>query len=175
MAVSREQKEKVLKELIDKFSKAKSVIFSDYRGIQVNDLQKLRRAMRAEDAEYAVAKRTLFKIAAKKAGFPEIPDEIMEGPCAASFSYGDEIAPARIIKNFAKGNEHLKLLGGIVDGKVLSIAQTKELSLLPTKKELLAKFVGCLQGPIYGFYGILHEVMRKFVGTVLALHDQKSK
>lgn len=175
MPQTREQKAKILDQLVEKFTKAKSIIFSDYRGLHVKDIEKLRRNLRKDDIDYTVSKKTLMNLAAQKAGLPEIPNDIFSGPCGAAFSYKDEVAPARIIKDFAKENENLKLLGGIMEGRVLSLSETKELSMLPPYEQLVAKFVGCLQGPIYGLYGTLHGVMRKFVGTVQALHDEKSK
>ena len=175
MPLNREQKENILNDLIEKFKKAKSIIFSDFRGLPVKDIQDLRRKLKEKNIDYTVAKKTLIKLAAEEIGIKEIPRELVEGPCAAAFSYEDEVAPAKIIKDFSKSNANLKLLGGIMEGKLIDIAQTMELASLPSYEELLAKFMGSAKAPISGFHGVLYGVMRQFVGTIQALHDEKSK
>lgn len=175
MPLSREQKAELLNDLVDKFSKAKSVSFSDYRGLSVNEMQELRGKLREKGMEYKVAKKTLFRLACKEAGIKEIPDEALEGPIGAAFSYEDEVAPFRVISVCSKEWESLQLLGGIMEGNGIGVNSAKELASLPSKEELLAKLVGSMKAPISGFHGVLHGVMRKFVGTMDAVRAQKEE
>ncbi|MBU1992100.1 MAG: 50S ribosomal protein L10 [Patescibacteria group bacterium] len=175
MPLTKEQKKKILDELVEKFTRAKSIIFSDYRGLSVKDISQIRNNLREKGVEYNVSKKTLMRLAAEKAGMPEIPREATEGPCATAFSYEDEVAAARILRDFSKGNENLKLLGGIMEGRILSLKETQYLASIPSKEELIAKFMGSIKAPVSGFYRVLYGVMRKFVGTLQAVHDEKAK
>ncbi len=173
MAVTKAKKADVLKKLEEKFSRAKAVYFSDYRGIPVKKLGALRKKLREAGVDYVVAKKTLYKIALKKNNLPEAPDEIMTGPVGAAIGYDDVVVPVKILNDFAKDAEQLQILGGIAEGKILSKAQAKELALLPSKEQLLAKLVGALKSPIYGFHGALSGVLRKFVYAMAAVRDKK--
>lgn len=173
MAVTKAKKEEVLKELNDKFSRAKAVYFSGYRGITVKKMVALRKKLHKEGVDYAVAKKTLYKIAAKNNNFPELPDDIMEGPVAAAFSYGDVVIPAKLLHEFSKEAEQLVILGGLVDGKLVTKAQAKELALLPSREELLARLVGSMKSPISGFHGVLAGTLRKLVYALAAVRDKK--
>lgn len=172
MATTRQQKEDTLKELNDKFAKAKSVAFGQYSGMSVAQLSGMRRKMRDAGVEFKVAKKTLFKLAGKKQGF-ELPDEILMGTVGAAFSYEDSVAGPRIIKKTSKEVEVLKLMGGVMEGQVLSIAQMKEIADLPSKEELLAKFVGLLRSPLQNFYGILRSPLGAFLRGVQAYAEKK--
>jgi len=174
MAVTKEKKAEVLKDLNDKFSRAKAVYFSGYRGITVKKMVQLRKNLHKEGVDYAVAKKTLYKIAAKNNNFPEIPDEIMDGPVAAAFGYDDVVIPVKILNDFAKEAEQLVILGGLVDGKVISKAQAKELAMLPSKEQLLARLVGSMKSPISGFHGVLAGTLRKLVYALSAIRDKQS-
>jgi large subunit ribosomal protein L10 len=155
MAITRQKKEEILAELVEKFKNAKSVAFGQYAGMSVTDISEMRNKMREEDVEFKVAKKTLMKLAAKEVGL-ELPDEILEGTVGAAFSYEDVVAGPKLLKATAKEIEVVKLLGGVMDGKVLSTSEMKELADLPSKEALLAKFVGMMQGPLRSFHGVLN-------------------
>jgi large subunit ribosomal protein L10 len=154
MPVTRQKKEEILAELIKKFSEAKSVAFGQYAGMSVTQLSEMRNEMRENGVEFRVAKKTLFRLAAKENGI-ELPDEIVEGTVGAAFSYEDAISGPKMIKTTSKTIEVVKLLGGIMEGKVLSVSEMGELADLPSKDELLAKFAGMMRAPLYGFHGAL--------------------
>lgn len=175
MPLNKEQKAELIKDLSDRFSRAKSVSFSDYRGLTVNEMQELRRKLREQGIEYKITKKTLIRLACQAAGIKEIPREAMEGPVGAAFAYGDEIAPFKAIATVAKQFEKLQLLGGVMNGNLVSNKDATELSKLPSREELLAKLVGTLVAPIAGFQGTLTGVMRKFVATVDAVRMEKEK
>lgn len=175
MPPTRTQKEEVLKNLIPDFEKAKSIIFTKFEGLSVKDMTDLRSKLRKSNVKYKIAKKTLLRKAAKQVGLPEIPREITEGPVSTAFSFGDEVIAAKILYTFAKEHEALKLLGGIMNGELLSKEKTLQLAKLPTKEELLTKLVGSLNAPIYGFYAILSGVLKGFMYALNGVKEQKSK
>ncbi len=172
MATTRQQKEVTLQELKDKFGRAKSVAFGQYAGMTMEQLSKMRKQMRENNVEFKVAKRTLFKLAAKEQGL-ELTDDMMMGTVGAAFSYEDGIAGPRIIKKMGKEVEVLKLMGGIMEGQVLSTAQMKEIADLPSKEELLAKFVGLMRAPLQNFYGLMQSPLASFARGVQAYAEKK--
>lgn len=172
MATTRQQKEVTLEELKDKFSRAKSVAFGQYAGMTMTQLSKMRKEMRDAGVEFKVAKKTLVKLAAKEQGL-EISDDLMPGTIGFAFSYEDGIAGPRIIKKMGKEVEVLKLMGGIMEGQVLSIAQMKEIADLPSKEELLAKFVGLMRAPLQNFYGLMQSPLSSFARAVQGYAEKK--
>ncbi len=173
MAVTKAQKEETLKDLVEKMKNAKSVVFSQFHGLNVNDMHSLRDSMREKGVSFKVAKKTLIKLAAKEAGFDEIPGESLDGPVAVAFSMEDELAAAKLIYETSKKVEGLKLLGAIFEGKILSISEAKELAMLPGKDELLAKFVYILKSPIQGFHGVLNNTISGFVRVLDAVREKQ--
>lgn len=174
MAVSKQKKEEILQELIKKFGDAKSVAFGQYAGMSVHEMSDMRGKMRDAGAEFKVAKRTLFKIAAKENGV-ELPDDVMEGTVGAIFSYEDAVSGPKILKDTAKKVKVLKLMGGMMEGKVLSVDSMQELADLPNREELMAKFVGMLQGPLRSFHGAISGPTASFVRAAQAYADNKAE
>lgn len=172
MATTRQQKEVTLQELKDKFGRAKSVAFGQYAGMTMEQLSKMRKQMRENNVEFKVAKKTLFKLAAKDQGL-ELSDDLLPGTIGAAFSYEDGIAGPRIIKKMGKEVEVLKLMGGIMEGQVLSIAQMKEIADLPSKQELLAKLVGLMRAPLQNFYGAIQSPLSSFARGLSAYAEKK--
>lgn len=170
MAITRQKKEEVLQELVDKFGKSKSIVFADYRGLDVAGISKLRSSLRESDAEMKVAKKTLMKIAAKENKI-EIDPSSMEGPVAAAFSYTDPLSGIQALFKFSKENDKLKLLGGIIDGQPVGPDVIEKYAKLPSHEELLAKFVGSAKSPLSGFVGLLGNVISSFVRVISAYKD----
>lgn len=175
MAVSRAKKEEILNKLKDDFSKATAIYFTEYTGLTVEQLSEMRAKAREENAKISVAKKTLMKIAADNAGYKEIPDEALEGPIAAVMAFEDQVTPAKAVHTFLKEFDNLGLVGALMDGKALTKEQAQQLAQLPSREELLAKLVGSMNAPIAGFHGVLHGVMRQFVGVVAAYKDKKEE
>lgn len=175
MAISKEKKKEVVAELQDLFANAKSIVFSDYKGINVKDFGTLRGKLRENEVTFKVAKKTLIKIAAEKAGFKDLPDEVLEGQVGTAFSMGDEVAAAKTLYEFSKDNDSISLLGAIMEGENLSKEETLHLAQIPGREELLSKMVGSLQSPISGFHGALSSLLRNFVGVVGAYKDKLEK
>jgi len=175
MALNKDQKAEVLKKVSESMKDAKAVVFADYQGISVNDLDNLRSKLREAGVRFQIVKKTLIRLAAKENGFEEIPNEVLEGPVGAAFSMEDEIAAAKILATFAKKNKNVKLRGSLFEGRVLSVAETKELANLPGKEELLGKLVYLLKSPISGFHGVLYNTMGGFVRVLNAVKEKQEQ
>lgn len=163
MAVTKGKKQEVLKELVENMKNAKSVIFADNHGLSVKDLHSLRGKMREKGVSYKVAKKTLIRLAAKENGYDGIPADVLAGQVGVAFSMEDELSAAKLIHEVAKKNKNLKLLGALFEGKVLSIEETKQLATLPSKEELIAKFIFVIKSPISGFHSVLNNTLAGFV------------
>ena len=174
MPITRQEKEDILVELKDKFSRAQSVAFGQYAGISMEKMTQMRKKMRESNVEFKVAKKTLLKLAAKEQGV-DLPDDIMEGTVGAVFSYNDPVSGPKIFKSFIKEVEVLKLLGGMMDGAVLSTSQMKSLADLPSKDELLAKFMMMMKAPLQQFYGSLSAPLASFARASQASADKKTE
>ncbi len=175
MPLTKAQKAELVSALSEQMKQAKSVVFADFQGLSVKDMKAMRAEMRTQGVLFKVTKRTLIKIAAKEAGYAELPNEVLEGPVGAALSMEDELAAAKLIKKFSKVNSNLKLRGALFQGNVLSVAQTKDLADLPGKEELLTKLVYLLKSPIQGFHGVLHGTLGGFVRVLNAVKEQKEQ
>ena len=175
MPLTRQQKDELVAKLAEQMKAAKSVIFADYLGLSVSEISDLRAKMREQGVQFTVAKKTLLRLAAKEAGFGEVSPEVMEGPVGAAFSMEDEVAAAKLIHTAAKKNENLKLRGGLFEGRILSVDEAKQLAQIPSKEELLAKFVYLVKSPIQGFHGVLNNTISGFVRVLDAVKEQKEK
>ena len=173
MALTKQEKNKILEELTQKFKDAKSVIFTEYRGLDVKSISELRNQMRDSSIEYKIAKKTLIKLAAKEIGIDELPEDVVNGPVAVAFSYEDQVVVASLLAKFAKEHKEVKLIGGILDGKVIDASVVKELASIPSKEELYAKLLGSMMFPLSGFVGVSNGVVSGFVRAMNAIREKK--
>ena len=147
--LTKAQKEEVVKELNDKLDRKKVVFLTDFRGISVTNSQELRRALKKTDAEYKVAKKTLFDRALVERGI-EYKTRGLKGQIGAAFCYGEETAPAKVLVKFGKDHESFKILGAILANNILLEKDVIALAKLPTRDILIAQIVGAMQIPIRG-------------------------
>lgn len=173
MAKSRKSKEEALVYLTGKIPSAKSLIFVDYSGLTVEEATKIRKATVVADAEYLVIKKTLLRKAAEANGIT-IDASGLTGNVAVMLGYGDPISPAKIAHEFAQKSEHMKILGGAMDGVIMSKEQAIALAKLPSKEELLSKLVWTLNAPISGFVNVLAGNLRGLVTVLKAVAEQKA-
>ncbi len=174
MAITRSKKEEVLKALVESFGSAKSVVFAKNKGLTVADSKDLRSVLREENVTFTVAKKTLFKKAAESIGVDGFDISVLEGPVGAAISFEDEVVGAKAIATFAKKNQNIELVAGIVDGEFLGTKEVVDLSKLPSKEELYAKFLGSMQAPLSNFVGIGNNLISGFVRCLDQIADQKS-
>ncbi len=155
------------------FEKAKVVVVTDYRGYSVEEITKLRRKLQATEADLTVTKNTLEKIASKGTNFEAI-EELLKGPTAVAFGFGDEVGAAKVLEGFIKESKKGEIVGAVLEGKVLNAADAKKLASMPTKEELYAKMLGCINSPVTGIAGTVNGVLAALTRAVAAVRDQKS-
>jgi large subunit ribosomal protein L10 len=173
MAITREKKEALVAELVTKLQTSKSVVFTDYRGLTVEEIDEVRSQLRAEGIEFKVVKNTLFKLAAKEAGI-EIAEDVTHGhPVAVAFAGDDEVAPAKITYTYSKKNDKFAIVGGILEGKEISDIMVKSLASLPSREELYAKIVGTLASPLSGMVNVLSGNIRGLVNVLNSIKETK--
>lgn len=168
MPLSRQEKEKIVKELSESLSRVRSVVLTDFTGLGVAATQKLRRMLSKERVDYQVAKKTLINLALRSAGL-KIDLSHAKGPLALALSYEDEVAPAKLLHQFARTHEALKVIGGILEKRLIGADEVKRLAFLPGKHELRAKVVSTIAAPLSGLVGALEGNLRKLVHVLSAI------
>lgn len=163
MAATLNDKKQVVEEIKEKFDRAVSAVFIDYRGLTVAEVTELRNKYREAGVEYKVLKNTLINRAIDGKGVDELKEHL-EGPTAVAFSYDDEIAPAKITYDFIKQVNKMEIKCGIFNSVFTAKDDVVVLASLPSRDELLAKAVGSIKSPIMNL-----------VYTINAIKEQKEK
>lgn len=140
--MAREEKATAVAEIAESFSTASGAVLTEYRGLTVKQLQELRRSL-GENANYAVVKNTLTKLAAKEAGVEGI-DDLLNGPTAIAFINGDVVEAAKGLRDFAKANPTLVIKGGFLDGRPLDAKEVAKLADLESREVLMGKLAGAM-------------------------------
>ena len=141
------QKIKEVEELAEKINKAKVVLLTDYRGINVEDVTGVRAKLRGANTEYRVIKNNITRRALEKCGFEGL-DELLVGPTAVVLGYEEYLEPSKIIYEYANNNENYTIKGGIIEGKVVSAEEIITLAKLPSRETLIAQLAGALLGNV---------------------------
>jgi len=170
--LTRLQKEELVKELTEKIKSSKSIVFADYRGVKANEVRSLKSELKKEGTNLQVIKKKLVDLSLKNAKI-EIDTKNFEGQLAITVSENDEVAPARVISKFAKDNENLKILGGVLGDKPMTAEEVNDLAKLPSKEELIAKVVGTIKAPLSGLANVLSGNTRGLVNVLKAIADSK--
>ncbi len=173
MAITRQKKEELVASLVSKLKSAKSVVFTDYRGLTVEELDEVRNKLRAEGVELKVVKNTLFQIASKEAGIELSKDATHNHPFAVAFGMEDEVAPAKIAFEYSKKNDKFAIVGGVLEGKEISDIMVKSLASLPSREQLLGQLVGTIAAPMSGMVNVLAGNIRGLVNVLNAVAEQK--
>lgn len=165
------QKDASVAELTKNFESSTAVLLTEYRGLTVAQLKQLRNDIR-QDADYAVVKNTLTKIAAAIAGVTGLDDEL-KGPSAIAFVHGDPVAVAKSLRNFAKANPQLVVKGGYFDGAALTADEVNKLADLESREVLLAKLAGAMKATMTKAAYVFQALPSKAVRTVDALREKQ--
>ncbi|OGY47622.1 MAG: 50S ribosomal protein L10 [Candidatus Buchananbacteria bacterium RIFCSPHIGHO2_01_FULL_47_11b] len=174
MAKTRKEKEVAVKDYSEKLTNALGLVFANFDGLSVKDVEALRKKCREQGIDYVVAKKTLMKRALAEAGIEGIDPKQFEKGVASVFSFDDEVAAAKVVGQFAKDHEALQPIGGLLEKKFIDSAMVMQLSKLPSKTELLAKVVGSIQAPVSGFVNVLAGNLRNLVYVINAIKESKS-
>lgn len=140
--------------LVERLERAQLTIVADYRGLSVSQLQDFRSRLRPADSEFRVTKNTLLRIAAERVGIEGL-SEHLEGPTAVMFAFGDVVAPAKAVADFARTSRVLQVKTGVMNNQVLSAAEVDAIASLPPREELIGKLVGMLASPMARVVGVL--------------------
>ncbi|AEG16563.1 50S ribosomal protein L10 [Desulfofundulus kuznetsovii DSM 6115] len=170
---TREEKQAILAELTEKFRTSKAAVLTNFRGLDVASMTKVRRRLRESGSELKVAKNTLTRLAANEAGLEGL-DPYLEGPTAIAFGYEDPVAPAKVLAELAREFKQLEIKAGILEGKVIDVEGVRRLADLPSREVLLARVAGGIQAPLYGFAGALQGLLRNLVYVLEAIRKQKA-
>lgn len=166
-------KVEVVDDLRELVGQTQAAILTDYRGLSVAELTDLRKKLRGVDAEFRVVKNTLFKRAAEGQMPVDQMDTHLAGPTAIGFAKGDPVGAAKILVDFVREHKAISLKAGVMDGRILDVAQLEALSKTPPREVLLAQMLGSLNSPIAGFVGTLNGILSNFVFTLQAIADKQ--
>jgi large subunit ribosomal protein L10 len=178
MANVKDYKIKNVEDIKKRLDGARAIVLVDYKGINVEEVNKLRGNLRNEKVDYFVSKNTWIRIALNQLGIKDLDNHLV-GPTAIAVSKNDEVAPARVLKKFVETELDKKEICnfkiGMIGGILFDANQLKQLAELPSKEELMAKVLYGFNAPITGFVGVLSGVIRKFVLAVDAIAKKKAE
>lgn len=155
-----QEKQQIVEEITTKLRESAATVLADYRGLNVAQVTELRRKLREAGIEFKVLKNTLIRRATANAELTEL-DSVLTGPTAVAFGKDDVVAPAKILSEFAKQNEALKIKGGVVEGRVVGFDEIKALADLPSREGLLSMLLSVLQAPVRNFALAVKAVAEK--------------
>lgn len=168
------EKTQFVEELEKKFEESKGIYFTDFLGLTVEQMNDLRGRFFNASVEYKVVKNRLTRISASQAGYEDMGD-LLSGPTAIAFTSGDPVAPAKILTDFAEENGSLALKGCIFEGERLSKERIEAIAKLPSRNELIQKFLGSVQSPMRNMVNILSSPMQNLVTALGQIREQKSE
>jgi large subunit ribosomal protein L10 len=172
--LDRTQKEQVVADLREKLQRASATVLTDFKGMTVEEMTRLRDALAAERVEYQVVKNTLMRLASRGTDTAVLEPKL-KGTCAVAIGFSDPTAPARIIKKFNKTNEKLKIKAGVLGPRLLDSDQVIALADMPSREELLAKLLGTMNAVPTGLVTVLSGVARAFVGVLAAIQRKREE
>jgi len=167
-----EDKKRIVDEMHESFSRAKVVIATDYKGLDVGTINELRGKLHEAAIEYKVVKNTLLARASEDTGVAKIKD-VFKGPTAVALSFDDPVAPAKILSDFAKDHEKLEIKAGVMDGAILDLNAIKALSALPSRDQLLGQMLSVINGVPTNLVRLLNAIPVQFLNVLQAIKEQK--
>lgn len=163
----------VVASIVQELGRSQAFFLTDFRGLDVATMTRLRRRVKESQAAYKVAKNTLIKRALAQAGLDGGLDPLLQGPTGLCFAYGDPVVVARLLNEMARETRLLSIKGGWLQGRVLSPQDVEALAQLPPREVLLAQVLGTLQAPISGLAGALGGILRKLVVALDQIRQKK--
>jgi large subunit ribosomal protein L10 len=172
LGLNLEQKQTVVAEVAKQVAGAQAIVLAENRGMAVAAMTQLRAKARASGVYFRVVKNTLVRRAVADTPFASLADK-MVGPLAYGIGV-DPVAVAKVLSDFAKGNDKFVIAGGAMPGQLMSAKEISALAALPSREELIAKLLGTMQAPIVKLVRTMNEVPGKFVRTLAAVRDAKA-
>jgi large subunit ribosomal protein L10 len=168
----RPAKVAVVDEVRGRLSSANAALLTEYRGLSVGELARLRRALREAGGEYKIYKNTLVRFAVRDLGLDDL-EALLVGPTAIAFVETDAAGVAKALRDFARTNPNLVIKGGLLGTKVLTATDAGALADLPSRAQLLAHLAGAIAAPLQAFAGLLQALPRNLAYGLQALIDQQ--
>ena len=172
--MNRKEKEQSISDLSERIKGFRAAVLTNYRGLNVEQLNHLRQRLREEKISYHVVKNTLMKLASKGTDMEKL-DNYFEGPTAIAISYGDPVLLSKILSEFIKTQPSLEIRVGLIQGKVASPEEVKALATMPSREVLFGQILGGIQGPASQLGALLYRAIQQVLGTIQARADQLSK
>ena len=172
--MDRNAKREIVSKLKDDLGSVSSIFLCDFKGLSVEKDTQLRRSMREQGAKYEVVKNTLLKLAFDGSDFEKVDDHL-QGNTALAYNRENTVELAKLIRDFAKGNEQFKFKAGVVEGRVIEVEQLDALADLPPKDVLISKMMYMLNYPVQGLVTSLSGVTRKLVVALEQIRQQKEQ
>jgi large subunit ribosomal protein L10 len=173
--VRKQQKAEIVQAIQEKVAKSQIGILTDFKGLKVEDMTRLRRQLQESDAELTVVKNTLLRLA----GADDSPLAPLishaTGPNALTLGYADPVTVTKVLIKFAKEKPQLVIKAGALGGQALTLKDLEALSKLPAREVLLAQLLGVLQGVPRGLVTVLAGVVRNLLNVLVALKDKKAE
>ena len=166
------RKKETVKEINQLFNRSQVLIFTDYRGLRVSDLNNLRRLLRDKGVEYHISKNTLTTLAAKRAGVDEMSN-LLDGPTAIAFVGDDIPGAAKVLQDFVRTSRILTIRGGLAGKTVLNADQVSELTKILPREQYIAKVMGSLNMPVTSLVSVLANTIRGFMNVMNALIEKQ--
>ncbi|MDD3190509.1 MAG: 50S ribosomal protein L10 [Candidatus Pacebacteria bacterium] len=171
--ITKGKKKEILQDISERFAKSKSMVFLGFQGVTVKDSMELRRTLKKEGVDYKVVKKTLIKKGLESVNVKGSENFFLEGPVGVAIGNEDEIAPARIAKEFGKKNDKLKILGGVMDFQFIGAEEMKQIASLPSKDQLRGQLVGTINAPVSGFVNVLAGNVRSLLNVLMSISEEK--
>ena len=172
--MERSQKVKFIKDMKGRLEKAKATFLVDYKGLNVEAMNRLRKNLRKVEVEFQVVKNRLLKLAAQSTDTAQL-EEFMRGPSAIALSYDDPVAPAKALVEFSKEFEQLEIKAGQISGKVMELEAIKRLAELPSRDVLLAQALSAMQAVPTGFVRVLNGIILQLLYALKAIEQKKAE
>ncbi len=172
--MAKPEKEQIVAELADKLKEAKSLLLTDFTGLNVEEISELRTQLREAEVEYHIVKNTLARLSVEQLGLTQLLEHIT-GPIAIAMSHNDPIAPAKVITEFSKKIDKPTLKAYFLDGDVYQGEQIKELAKLPSHEALMGQLVGTIASPLSGFVTALNNLLQQIVIVLNEIKNQKEQ
>ena len=169
--MNRKEKTEIVSDFSKKIEGYKAVVLTHYRGLDVEQMNHLRKRLREEKVSYHVVKNTLMRLASKGTDLEKLGD-YFEGPTAIAISYGDPILLAKILLEFIKTQPSLEIKVGLIEGRVARPEEVKALATMPSREVLLAQILGELQTPVGQVMGSILSLPQQMLGILQARTDQ---
>jgi large subunit ribosomal protein L10 len=173
MPKSKQQKAQSMSDLSSSLKESKGAVFANFQGLKVSDFEEMRKQARNNQIKVQVAKKTLVKKVFNDLSISADPKSFGGG--VVTVSGNDEVSAAKLVAEYAKKYDVIKIFGGLLEGQFTDEAGVKRLASLPSKQELLSKLVGSLNAPVSGFMNALAGNLRNLVGVLNNIKDAKNK